>query len=98
MRAGRVIGKVVLSHSVPALEGARWLIVSPCGKAELQDLSNVRISRDPSLVVYDRLGASTGDLIGYTEGGEAARPFDKPTPVDAYNSAILDTINFSPRD
>ncbi len=96
MKVGRVIGRVVLSHTLPSLEGARWLIVSPCGRAELENPKDIRVSADPSPVVYDKIGASTGDFIGYTEGGEATRPFPTPTPVDAYNSAILDQVSIYP--
>lgn len=98
MKVGRVIGTVVLNHSLPALRGARWLLVAPCGREALADTATLHLGRDASLVVYDNLGAGVGDLIGYTEGGEAARPFAQPTPVDAYNAAIIDTIHFQPAD
>ena len=94
MKLGRVLGNVVLNHALPELQGARWLVVSPCGRAELEDLSATRVGREPSLVVYDNLGAATGSIIGYTEGAEAAHPFDSPTPVDAYCAAIIDQVFF----
>ena len=45
-----------------------------------------------SLVVYDNLGASDGDLIAFSESREAAMPFypEKIVPLDAYNAAMLD--------
>ena len=29
MRLGKVIGRVTLSQTIPAFEGARWLVVNP---------------------------------------------------------------------
>jgi len=95
MRFGRVIGNVVLSHQEASLTGARWLVVSPMGKVEFQNLGNTQPNSEPSMVVYDNLGARVGDIIGFTEGGEAMLPFEKPTPVDAYNAVIVDQINFA---
>ncbi|HEX4149657.1 MAG TPA: EutN/CcmL family microcompartment protein, partial [Pirellulales bacterium] len=45
------------------------------------------------LVVYDQLGAGVGSRIAVSEGGEAAQPFHPDMkPIDAYNAAILDSI------
>ena len=62
MRLGTVIGRVTLSVTVPALEGARWLIVSPFTREHFQRGSETPpgMSKDPSLVVYDDLGGATG--------------------------------------
>ena len=49
-----------------------------------------------SLICYDSLGAGLGDTIGYVEGAEASQPFEKPTPMDAYNALIVDKINYMP--
>lgn len=94
MRFGRVMGHVVLSHSDEKLKGARWLMVSPMGREQFENLNNTTPGKEPSLVVYDNLGASVGDIIGFTEGGEATLPFETPTPVDAYNAIIVDQIKF----
>jgi ethanolamine utilization protein EutN len=48
------------------------------------------------LVVYDNLGAGVGHIVGFTEGSEAAMPFEQPTPVDAYNATIVDRIFYTP--
>jgi hypothetical protein len=40
--------------------------------------------------VYDELGANVGQQIGISEGREAACPFPKPTPVDAYCAVLID--------
>ncbi|MBU6399209.1 MAG: ethanolamine utilization protein EutN [Verrucomicrobia bacterium] len=98
MRLGTVIGRVTLSRTVPALAGARWLVVSPFTRDHFQSDANARpgLSKDPSLVVYDALGGGVGQTIGFVEGREAAQPFDEPTPVDAINAALVDAIFYSP--
>jgi microcompartment protein CcmK/EutM len=47
-------------------------------------------------VVYDDLGGGVGQTIGFVEGREAAQPFERPTPVDAINAALVDEIFYSP--
>jgi len=98
MRLGTVIGRVTLNVTVPALEGARWLIVSPFTREHFQRGSETPsgLSREPSLVVYDDLGGGIGQTIGFVEGREAACPFAEPTPVDAINAALADEIFYSP--
>jgi microcompartment protein CcmK/EutM len=99
MRLGTVIGRVTLSRTVPALEGARWLVVSPFTREHFErDVgAPPSLSKDPTPVVYDALGAGVGQTIGFVEGREAAQPFDQPTPVDAINAALVDEIFYSPR-
>ncbi len=96
MKIGRVIGHVVLSQHIPEYKGGRWLLVSPLDKKDLLEPANTSITTQPSSVVYDNLGGSTGDLIGYTEGGEATLPFDYPMPVDSYNCCLFDQVNVYP--
>ncbi len=98
MRLGTVIGRVTLSVAAPGLEGARWLIVSPFTREHFQQGTETPpgLSKDPSLVVYDNLGGGVGQTIGFVEGREAAQPFEKPTPVDAINAALVDEIFYSP--
>jgi microcompartment protein CcmK/EutM len=51
-------------------------------------------SRGEEVIVYDDLGARPGDLIGLSEGGEAAKPFGRrKVPIDAYNACLLDAIS-----
>ncbi len=40
--------------------------------------------------------AASGQTIGFIEGREAAMPFDQPTPIDAIDAALVDTIFYSP--
>ncbi len=98
MRLGSVIGRVTLSRTVPALAGARWLIVSPFTREHFQRGAETPpgMSNDPSLVVYDNLGGGVGQTIGFIEGREAAQPFDQPTPIDAINAALVDEIFYQP--
>ena len=98
MRLGRVIGRVTLSVTVPSLEGARWLIISPFTREQYQQgLETVtQLSQEPTLVAYDNLGGGVGEIIGFVEGREAACPFEKPTPIDAINAALVDQIFYSP--
>ncbi len=98
MRLGRVIGRVTLSVNVPALAGARWLIVSPFTRQHMQQgaVPPAGLSGEPTLVVYDDLGAGVGDTIGFIEGREAAMPFPQRTPIDAIDAAIVDDVQHSP--
>ncbi|MGN6555276.1 MAG: EutN/CcmL family microcompartment protein [Verrucomicrobiota bacterium] len=98
MRLGTVIGRVTLSQTVPALEGGRWLVVSPFTRDHFQRGTETPagMSKDPSLVVYDDLGGGVGQTIGFVEGAEATAPFDAPTPLDASNAALVDEIFYSP--
>jgi microcompartment protein CcmK/EutM len=98
MRLGTVIGRVTLSKTVPALIGARWLVVSPFTREHFQRGTKTPpgMSKDPSLVVYDNLGGGVGETIGFIEGAEATVPFDEPTPIDAINAALVDEIFYSP--
>ena len=96
MRLGNVIGRVVLSKQDPAFKGARFLIVHPLSRAQFAGGPAVPLPKDESLVIYDDLGAATGHTVGFIQGGEAAVPFEHPTPVDAYNAAIIDSVFYAP--
>lgn len=98
MKLGTVIGRVTLGKSVAGLDGARWLVVSPFTREHFQKGAQTPpgLSQDPSLVVYDDLGAGVGQTIGFIEGREAAMPFERPTPVDAIAAALVDNIFYSP--
>ena len=89
MRIGKVMGRVCLTQTYETLVGGRFLIV------EVQDRFSLAGEKRKSVetsVVYDNLGAGEGDLIAFTESGEATRPFlpEKRVPLDAFNAAILD--------
>lgn len=99
MKFGRVIGRTVFSRQDPAYRGGRFLIVSPMGRDELQrgiDDESRPMSTSPTVVVYDNLGAGTGDVIGFVEGAEATAPFENPIPIDAFNAAIFNRLSYQP--
>jgi microcompartment protein CcmK/EutM len=98
MRLGTVIGRVTLSQAVPALQGGRFLVVSPFTREHFQRGTEAitGMSKDPSVVIYDDLGGGVGQTVGFVEGAEATAPFDQPTPIDAINAALVDEIFYSP--
>ena len=98
MKLGTVIGRVTLSRAVDSLQGGRFLVVSPLSREQFAAGLNAPagMGKDPSLVVYDDLGADVRQVIGYEEGREAAQPFAQPTPVDAINAVLVDEIFYSP--
>jgi microcompartment protein CcmK/EutM len=96
MRLGHVIGRVTLAKQDPAYRGGRFLLVQPLSKQQFKGAAMIPLAQGSSLVVYDNLGAGMGHIVGYTEGAEAAMPFDQPTPVDAFNAAIVDQIFYTP--
>jgi microcompartment protein CcmK/EutM len=83
------MGRVCLTQTYQTLVGGRFVIV------EVQDrfsLAGEQRKTAETAVVYDNLGAHDGDLIAFTESGEASRPFlpEKRVPCDALCAAILD--------
>ncbi len=98
MKLGAVIGRVTLSQTIPALEGARWLIINPFSRESYAQAQKAMpaLSKDPSLVIYDNIGGGVGETVGYVEGREAAEPFEVPPPIDAINTALIDEIFYSP--
>ena len=96
MRIGKVIGTVTLNRSHPSMLGARYKIVVPLS---LDNLTGRSEKPAEEFVVYDELGAGIGSMIAISEGREAAQPFHPDVkPVDAYNAAILDTVNIRTDD
>ena len=88
MRMGTVIGRVTLSVRSPKYTGERLLVTLPWKTDTFSGAEKF----DPAIVVYDQLGAGVGQQIAISEGREAACPFEKPTPVDAYCAALVDEI------
>ena len=90
MRIGQIIGNVTLSRSHPSLSGATWRIVVPLTAAGINGDDS---GRGEPLVMFDELGAGHQSLVAISEGAEAAAPFHPDQkPLDAYNAAILDTL------
>jgi len=90
MRLGKTIGTVTLVEPHPTVRGGVFRIVVPLG---LRDLAAGDGPAEP-LVAWDDLGAGDGQLVAFSEGGEAAQPFrpaDKP--IDASVAAIIDRLD-----
>ena len=92
MRVADTIGKVTLNKCHPSVQGATWLLAVPL---TLEGLAGKIAGRGEPFVVFDALGAGEGSRIAVSEGTEAAAPFYPDVkPIDAYNAAILDTLEF----
>ena len=90
MRLGKTIGTVTLVEPHAAVRGGVFRVVVPLGPA---DLARGDGPAEP-LVAWDDLGAGDGQLVAFSEGGEAAQPFrpaDKP--IDAYVAALVDRLD-----
>jgi microcompartment protein CcmK/EutM len=98
MKLGTVIGRVILSKAVESLEGGTYLLVSPFSRAQYAAGLDApaAMGTEPSLVIYDNLGADVKQVVGYEEGREAAQPFAQPTPVDAINVVLVDEMFYRP--
>lgn len=96
MRIGTVMGTVTLSNVVPELVGIRWLVVGPCDLKAI-DKSKVDGELLPSgedLVVADGVGGGNGQVVAFSEGGEAAMPYmPAKVPVDAYAGILIDSLD-----
>ena len=100
MRIGHVIGKVTCSIYEEPLKGSRWLVVNPIDTDQFNTCisKGPALTTTPSLVVYDNLGAREGDIIGFAEGAESTANFTGPCPIDAFNLAIFDSLNYTPTE
>jgi len=96
MRAGHVIGRITLNRQEPSLIGGRLLLVSPLDKEHYAGGDLGELSDGWTLIVYDNLGAGVGETIAFVEGAEATAPFEAPTPIDAFNCAIVERIDYDP--
>jgi len=86
-----VVGTVTLNRCHPSFSGARLRLAVPLSLAELKGDSQPQADE---IAVWDDNGAGIGSLIAVSEGAEATQPFRPDSkPVDAYASAILDSID-----
>lgn len=97
MRLARVIGNVTLGQKLPEIKAGSLLIVDAFDADALHGHAQAAPRDKPmpeSLVVFDELGASEGQIIAISEGGEATMPFiPDHMPCDAYAAAIIDTLD-----
>ena len=92
MRVAETIGRVTLNKCHPSVQGATWLVAVPL---TLEGLAGRPAGRGEPFIVFDELGAGAGSRIAVSEGTEAAAPFHPDVkPIDAYNAAILDSLEF----
>lgn len=99
MKIGEVCGRVTLSRVHPALAGLRWIVVTPCSlkallaAGERAGTPGAVRGDGEDLVVADAVGAGQGQLVAYSEGGEAAMPYiPAKKPVDAHAGVLLDSV------
>lgn len=90
MKIHRVIGSVTLSRCHPSFQAATLLATEPEGLACL----GLDAPTSPDMViVWDEQGAGFGSRVAISDGAEAAQAFrPELKAVDAYCSAILDTV------
>ena len=92
MRIADVIGTITLNRQHPSLIGKQFKLATPLSWDNLAGRFDDRLE---DIVVMDELGAGLGSRIGVSEGREAAVPFHPQIiPLDAYNAAILDTLDY----
>jgi len=90
MRLGMTIGTVTLVEPHPSVRGGALRLVVPLA---ITDLRHGDGPAEP-LVAWDDLGAGDGQLVAFSEGGEAAQPF-RPVnkPIDAFIAALIDRLD-----
>lgn len=95
MRLGIVRGHVVLNVAVPPLRGVRLAIVEPVTAENLRAGNGAGGGK--ALVAVDQLAAAEGQMVGVTEGREAANPYwPNLMPIDAYCTLIVKSAEFHP--
>ena len=95
MRIMEAIGTVTLARCHPSLTSAVWKLAVPL---MYDGLFGDESGRTEPIVIFDEMNAGDGSLLAVSESAEAAAPFHPDTkPIDAYNAAILDTINVEQR-
>lgn len=92
MRLGIVRGHVTLTPALESFRGKTLVIIEPLTMENLRAKNGHGGGK--ALVAVDEFGAGEGQVVAFTEGGEAANPFwPGAVPVDAYLSLIVDAID-----
>lgn len=95
MKLYKAIGNVTLSRCLPSFDGAKLLATEPEG---LQTYGQQPSNAADLVIVWDDRGAGDGSLLAVSDGAEAAQAFrPELKPVDAYCSAILDSVHVDPQ-
>lgn len=99
MRIAKVIGCLTMSRKLPELKPGRFIIAEAFDNTALRGMKDNARRKSPmpeSLVVFDELGAGVGQIIAVSEGREACMPwYPTHVPIDAYNAAILDSVEMT---
>lgn len=96
MRIADIVGTVTLNSVHPSMVGSCFKLATPLSWDALAGHDAEPLDE---IVVLDELGAGIGSRIALSEGREAAMPFyPEVKPVDAYNAAILDTLDYDPSE
>jgi microcompartment protein CcmK/EutM len=98
VRVAQVIGRVTLNVQDPSFKGGRWLMCNPLDAENFNTacVTPAPLSKQFSLVAYDKIGAGEGDIVGIVEGAEATAPFDHDIPIDAITVAVFDSLHYEP--
>jgi ethanolamine utilization protein EutN len=92
MRLGKTIGTLTLVEPHATVRGGVFRLVVPLAGHELA----AGDGKAEPLVAWDDLGSGEGQLVAFSEGGEAAQPFDPADkPIDAYIAAIIDRLDLA---
>ena len=97
MRLAFTIGTVTLVEPHTTMRGGPLRVLVPLSHADVARVAAGRgmpadLAAEP-LVAWDDLGCGDGQLVAFSEGGEAAQPFDPlDKPIDAYVAAIIDRL------
>lgn len=75
----RVVDSVVSTRKHGALQGVKLLVVEPVGQG-----------RAAPIIAGDLLGAGVGEYVLVCQGSSAGLALDRPAPVDAMVTGILD--------
>ena len=95
MRLAHTIGIVTLVEPHPAVRGGVFRVIVPLAAADLAKTDARQCLAEP-LVAWDDLGAGDGQLVAFSEGGEAAQPFNPDNrPIDAYIAALIDHLDIA---
>ena len=96
MKIAKVIGKLSLKKSHPALVGRKWIVVVPQTLAALGGGSD---EKQEELIAVDDLGVTPGSLVGISDGREACAPYEpERKPIDAYTSCLLDELKVDQKE
>lgn len=86
MKLGKVVGRVVCTQKVEALDGIKLMLIQPLTET-LEESGDV-------LVAMDAVQAGEGDIIYYESSKEAGQAFNVWfTPADVAIFGIVDKIN-----